>query len=142
MNTTIDLTAIATSRVPGLCWDPVHGLYRCPTCRRPPQNLRLGADAVFLCSDCATYWPTTERHGIWDHDATTAEHRDHGCLDATDHRPRAIRDPAKRAVPAGQVVRAAYSPTDGPDRSTTSNSNSSDISRVSARMVPCAASRP
>lgn len=81
MNTTIDLTAIATSRVPGLCWDPVHGLYRCPTCRRPPQNLRLGADAVFLCPDCATYWPTTERHGIWDHDATTAEHRDHGCLD-------------------------------------------------------------
>ncbi|WP_226351808.1 MULTISPECIES: hypothetical protein [unclassified Pseudonocardia] len=90
-------------RPAALRWDDTHGLYRCPTCDQPPQNLRLGPTDVFLCSDCATYWPThlaTGSYGFWDRDAVDHEHRDRGCLDhpATDTAEAAIATEAPRAA--------------------------------------------
>ncbi|WP_226358638.1 hypothetical protein [Pseudonocardia sp. ICBG601] len=86
---TIAINAVSESRPAALRWDDTHGLYRCPTCDQPPQNLRLGATEAFICSDCAAYWPAhlaTGSCGFWDRDAAAGERHSHGCLDhpATD----------------------------------------------------------
>lgn len=141
---TIAIAATNETRPPALRRDHAHSVYRCPTCDQPPQNLRLGPIQIFLCSDCAAYWPThhsvPDPPGFWDPDAADRECRSRGCLD----HPGPEGPHTHHSAARGHVNPPPTYPRTSAmlGRSTTSNSNNSDSTPNPADDTPCAISRP